>query len=83
MSGAMMIFPVVSLVFRTWASVVSELALGVLAAEPMESHLHCLGALWLDVVGDHTVCCAVVDLDGCGQLLVAHFFEQQLHGDGS
>ena len=79
----MMIFPVVSLVFRTWASVVSELALGVLAAEPMESHLHCLGALWLDVVGDYTVYCAVVGLDGCGWLLVAHFFKQQLHGDGS
>ncbi len=31
--------------------------------------------------GDHAMCCAVVGLDGCGCLLVAHFFEQQLHGD--
>ncbi len=47
--------------------------MGVLAVEPVESHVHRLGASWLDVVGDHTVCCAVVSLNGCGRLLVAHF----------
>ncbi len=71
-----MIFcPVVGLVFGSWAPVVSESALGVSATEPVEYHVHCLGASWLDVVGDHAVCCAVVGLDECGQLLVTHFFE--------
>jgi hypothetical protein len=81
MSGTMMFCPVFSSVVGYWVPVVSELAFGISAAEPVESHVHCLGASWLDVVGDHIVCCAVVGLDGCGQLLVAHFFEQQLHGD--
>jgi hypothetical protein len=71
----MMFCQVVGSVVGSWAPVVSELALGVLAVEPAESHVHCLGALWLDVVGDHAMCCAVVGLDGCGQLLLAHFFD--------
>jgi hypothetical protein len=70
----MMFCPVVGSVYGSWLPVVSELALGVTAMEPVESHAHCLGASWLDVVGDHAMCCAVVGLDGCGWLFVAHFF---------
>ncbi len=70
-----MFCPVVGSVAGSWAPVVSELALGILAMQPVESHVHRLGASWLDVVGDLPVCCAVVSLDGCGRLLVVHFFE--------
>ncbi len=69
----MMFCPVVGSVVGSWAPVLL----------PWESRQwsHCLGALWLDVVGDHAMCCAVVSLDGCGRLLVAHLFENMLQGD--
>jgi hypothetical protein len=62
--------PVVGSVLESWAPVVSKLALGLMAAKPMEYHVYCFSAAWLDVVGDDTMCCAIVGLDGCGRLLV-------------
>jgi hypothetical protein len=79
MSGAMMFGPIVCSVVGTWAPVVSELALGITAAEPVESHVNCLGATGLDVVGDHAKGSAVVGLDWCGRLFVTHFFENLSH----
>ncbi len=73
--------PVVGLVVGSYAPVVSKLALGLTAAKPMESHVHCFSAAWLDVVGDETMCCAIVGLDGCGRLLVAYLFEMVSHWD--
>ncbi len=73
--------PIVGLVFGSWAPVVSKLALGLMAAKPMESHIHCFSAASLDAVGDDTMCCAIVSLDGCGKLLVAHLFEEVSHWD--
>ncbi len=58
-----MFCPVAGLDVESWVPVILELALGVWAMEPVESHVHCIGASWLDVVGDHSVCCAVVGLD--------------------
>jgi hypothetical protein len=52
-----------------------------MAAKPMESHVHCFSAALLDVVGVDTMCCAIVGLDGCGRLLVAHLFEEVSHWD--
>ncbi len=63
MSSAMMFGPIVGLVDGSWATAVSILALGITAAEHMESHVHCLGATGLDVVGDHAQGSAVVGLD--------------------
>ncbi len=73
--------PVNGLVFESGAPVVSKLALGIVAAKPIESHVHCFGVVSLDVVGNDTVSCAVVGLDGCRRLLVAHLFEELLHGN--
>ncbi len=81
MSGAVMFGPVVGSVVGSWAPVKSNLALQLTAVKPMESHVHCFSTAWLDVVGDDTMCCAVVGLDGCGRLLVAHFFEEVSHWD--
>ena len=73
--------PVGGTVVGSWVPEVSKLALGITAAKPMESHVRCFSVAWLDVVGDDTMCCAVVSLDGCGRLLVAHFFKEVSHGD--
>jgi hypothetical protein len=81
MSGAVMFGPVIGSVVGSWALVVSKLALEITTAKPMESHVHFFSAVLLDVVGDDAMCCAVVSLDGCGRLLVAHLFEEVLHGD--
>ncbi len=50
--------PVVGSVGGSRAPVVSKLALGIAAAKPMESRVHCFSAASLDVVGDDTMCCA-------------------------
>ncbi len=73
--------PVVGSVVGSWAPVVSKLPLRLTAAKPMESHVHCFSAAWLYVVGDDTMCCAIVGLDGCGRLLVAHLFKEVSHWD--
>jgi hypothetical protein len=47
----------------------------------VESHVHCFGAAWLDVVGEDAEGCAVISLDGHGRLLVSHLFEEMSHGN--
>jgi hypothetical protein len=73
--------PVIGSVVGSWAPVVSKLPLRIMAAKPIESHDHCFSVAWLGVVGDDSMCCAVVSLDGCGRLLVALLFEEVLHRD--
>jgi hypothetical protein len=73
--------PVVSSVVGSWSPIVSKLALRLVAAKPMESHVDPFSAAWLDVVGDDTMCCAIVGLDGCGRLLVTHLFKEVSHWD--
>ncbi len=80
-SGAVMFGPVVGLVLGSWALVVSKLALGLMAAKPMESHVNWFSVVWLDGVGDDTMYCAIAGLDGCGRLIVAHLFEEVSHWD--
>ena len=76
-----MIFgPIVGSVVGSGAPVVTKLALGVGTMKPMESHIHCFGAMWLYVVGDHAKSRAVVGLDRCGGLLVSHLVQELLHG---
>jgi hypothetical protein len=77
----MMFGPIVGSLVGSWMPVVAELALGVTVLQSVESHVHHFGAAWLNVVGDDAMGCAVVGLDGCGRLLVAHLFEEVLHGD--
>ena len=77
----MMFGPIVGSVVGSWMPVVAELVLGVMALQPVELHVHRFGASWLNVVGDDVMGCAVVSLDRCGRLLVAHLFEEVLQGD--
>ncbi len=81
MSGTVMFGPVVGSVVGSWLPIVLKLALRLTAAKPMESHVHCFNAAWLDVVGDDSMCCAIVSLDGCGRLLLTHLFEEVSHWD--
>ncbi len=73
--------PIVGSVLGSWAPVVSKLALELMAAKPMESHVHRFSAAWLNGVGDDTMCYAIVGLDRCGRLLVAHLFKEGSHWD--
>jgi hypothetical protein len=77
----MMFGPIVGSVVGSWMPVVAGLVLGVTALQPVELHVHCFGVSWLNVVGDDAMGCAVVSLDGCGRLLVAHLFKEVSHGD--
>jgi hypothetical protein len=77
----MMFGPIVGSVVGSQMPAVAESALGVTALQPVELHVHCFGAAWLNVIGDNAMGCAVVGLDGCGRLLVAHLFKEVLHGD--
>ena len=75
--------PIVGSVERPRSPVVSELALGVTAPLPVESHVHRFGATWLNVVRNNAVGSAVVGLYGHGRLLVAHFLKEVSHWDCS
>jgi hypothetical protein len=48
----------------------------------METHVHCFCLSWLDVIIDNTECRAVVSFYRRWGLLVSHFFECMLLGDG-
>ncbi len=60
--------------FVGWAGspVVSELSLGSMAAEPVESHVHQFEALAGNVVCNDAKCSGVVCLNGRRRLLAAH-----------
>ena len=80
MCGAMMFGPIVGSLIGCGGPVVMELALRVATTKPMESHIHCFGATWLYVVGDHAESRAVAGLDRCGGLLVSHLVQELSHG---
>jgi hypothetical protein len=48
----------------------------------METHVHSFHSLWLDVIIHNSKCRAVVGLYQHWGLLVSHFFECMLLGDG-
>ena len=67
--------PVVGLVGGTRTPVVFELFLCFAVTKPVETHVHCFGATWLNVVRDDAKCGAVVCLNGCWGLFVSHLHE--------
>ena len=74
--------PIIGAVGVAGTPVITKLLLGFAASEPMEPHVHCFCSACLDIACDNTVSGAVVRLDGCGRLLVSHFFEEVAHWDG-
>ena len=69
---AVMFGPIISQVCCAWAPDPSELVLGRATSQPMEPHVHGLGAFWLDVVRDNANGSGVVSLNWSGRLLMAH-----------
>ena len=67
-----MLRPVVGKVGGSGTPVVFELFLCCAVTKPVETHVHCLGATWLDVVRDDAKCGAIVRLNGCRWLGVPH-----------
>ncbi len=81
MRSSVILGPVVGLVVGSRAPVVLELSLGVVALYPVEYCVHGFGVVWLDVVGNNAMCCAVVSLDWHWGLHLAHLFEEVSHQD--
>ena len=78
----MVLGPVVRFVGRARPPVVSKLALGVAASEPVEAHVHRFEGLGEDYVGEDPVRGGIVGLDGGPRLSVAHFHEGCADGNG-
>ena len=77
--GAVMLCPVVCEV-ECPGSPYSKLLLAFAISQPVEPHVHCLRASWLDFVGDDANGCGVVSLCRGWWLWVAHLFEHDAHG---
>ena len=72
----MLLGPVISMISGASFPVDAELALVKAVAEPVEAHVHSLGAFGLDRVVSNAFCCCIVSLDGCGLYLrVTHVFQ--------
>ena len=74
--------PVIGVICFAWSPIESELFLALAVAKPMESHVHCFGAFWLDFAVDDGVRHRVVSLDGGGRLFVAQLLENYSYVDG-
>ena len=57
-----------------------KLALPYAITNPIEMHVHCLGASLLDCIIGNTTGSAVVSDDGCGWLGMAEFIENVVNG---
>ena len=65
---------VISVIEAAFSPKYMELALADAVADPVKTHVNCLGPFLLDsVIGDASSS-AIVSLDGCGWLRVAEFF---------
>ena len=72
MLDGMVFCPVVPQISGGRAPVKTELALCVVAAQPMVAHIHRLCRFGGDDVGEYAVDCGVVDLHWCAGLRMAH-----------
>jgi hypothetical protein len=82
MCSAVVFCPIVCAIGVAWAPEVSELLLPLAALLPIETHVHCFHLSRLGVIIDNAECRTVVGLYRHWGLLVSHFFECMLLGDG-
>jgi len=76
MRSTMMFRVIVCPVGLPWAPIKSKLFSGFSIPKPVESHVHCLSSLGLDVVSDHSQGCAVISLHRGRGLWMTHLFQQ-------
>ena len=74
--------PIIRQVCCAWAPNPPELVLGRATSQPMETHVHGLGAFWLDVACDNANVSGVVSLNWSGRLLMAHLCKCDAHWEG-
>ena len=79
--GGVLFGPVVGSIGGPWPPIDAELFLTFSVPQPMKTHVHGFGRLWLNFVGHHSICRGVVCLNRCWGLWVPHFFQQCSLGD--
>ena len=77
MAGWVMLREVVGKIELARSPIEAELFEGFPVAEPVETHVHGLRALRLDLAVDDSLGRGIVGLNWCGGLLVAHFLEDE------
>ena len=76
-----MLGPIVGKILFTRSPIDAELALAFAVSEPVEAHVHCFGALWLDFAVYNCISHSIVRLEGCSRLLMAEFLQSDLDVD--
>jgi hypothetical protein len=71
----MMMSEKISHISVTWRPTTIELLLFHSIFDPVESHVHWLGAFLLNCVIDNAICCGVVSFELYGVLVVTHFIQ--------
>ncbi len=81
MLGSMVLGPVVGKILFTRSPIDAELAWAFTVLEPVEAHVHGLGAFWLDFAVYNCISHGIVRLEGCSRLLMAEFLENDSYVD--
>jgi hypothetical protein len=68
-----MLSEMISHIGVTWCPTNVELVLLHSVFDPVESHIHCLGALLLECVIGNAILCGVASFEFCVILFVTHF----------
>ena len=75
MFGGVVLGPLVGEISITRSPIDAELALAFVVSEPVEMHVHCFGAFWLDFAVYDCISHSIVHLEGCCRLLMAEFLQ--------
>jgi hypothetical protein len=75
----MILGEIICQVLCTSMLVIVEMSLGVVAAQPVEMHIHRLQCLWHDFVGEKCVCCGVAGLHWFLWLEVSDFLKHLMN----
>ena len=73
---------IVSKISGDRSPIVAEFALSLLAAEPVEMHIHGLESIARNVIGYYAQSCWVIGLNMCGGLFATYFIESIPCWDG-
>lgn len=83
MMGCWMVFgPVVGVIEASWTPIDAKLFQCFSVTEPVEPHIHCFGAFWLNLAVDDAFGGRIVDLDWRGWLWMTELFEDESDIDG-
>ena len=75
MFGCVVLGPIVGEILFTRSPIDAELALAFVVSEPVEVHVLCFGAFWLDFVVNDCISHSIVLMEGGSRLLMAEFLQ--------